>query len=121
MECAPAESCDVNVKGSSNLALHHISKADASNTVASSNERSIETTAASATARSFNPDPAEWTLSAELVDNFIQNPPCQDRNADFSYTARVYPDKTRYFRREHFQRKLTNGETVNPDLVEDLA
>ena len=87
------------------------------NTVASSNDRSIGTTAAGAAARSFNPDPAEWTLSAELVDNFIQNPPCQDRNADFSYTARVYPDKTRYFRREHFQRKLTNGKMVNRDWM----
>ena len=67
----------------------------------------------------YSNDPAEWTLTADLIDHFVQNPPLHglSNNQDLSTSVRYYESKKRYVRQDFFLRKLANGELVARDWL----
>ena len=67
----------------------------------------------------YSNDPAEWTLTADLIDHFVQNPLLHglSNNQDLSTSVRYYESKKRYVRPDFFLRKLANGELVARDWL----
>ncbi|XP_040195195.1 zinc finger MYM-type protein 1-like [Rana temporaria] len=59
----------------------------------------------------FSSDPVDWDRDSEKLKDYLAiNGITQNKNADFSLSARKYSDRTRSFSNFFFKRKLLNGE-----------